>query len=143
MMHLKYQTEVTEFKKPGRDYRMKDYHVNCVFQIWEKSDQERPTIVRQKVCGDFSMIHRHISRTSPDELERLRSHFDFTLAQIEGKVHDINVTKGSQFFIKDFTPNKTVREVMERFDFSEQRKYHIGAVSLTRSDIVEKYLELK
>jgi cyanate lyase len=86
------------------------------------------------------MIHRHISRTTPEELEQLKQEYDFTIAQIEGKVGDTNVTKGSQFFVKDNTPDKSVRSVMERVDFSNLSKHHIGAISLTKADIVEGYL---
>ena len=138
-MHLIDEISHTEFE----DIHEQMYKVKCSFQIWQKSDQERPKIVRQKVCSDFSMKHRHIHRTSLDELEQLRSHFDFTVGQVGGKVEDVDVAKGSTFFIKDFTVGKTVRKVMERFDFSELCEYHIGIISLTKSDVVEKYLEMK
>ena len=86
------------------------------------------------------MIHRHISRTTDEELERLRKEYDFTIAQIEGKVNDVDVTKGSHFFIKDNTPDKCVRDIMERLDYEGNRRYHIGAISLTRAVVVERFL---
>ena len=138
MMHLKYETTVTEFDRP--DEIGKGPKVNCVFQIWEKSTELRPKIVRHTSCDDFDMTHRHYSRTSPDERERLKS-YDFAISQIEGKIRNCeDVTAGSVYFIKDNTPDKSVRSVMERVDFSDLSKHHVGATSLTKADIVEGYL---
>ena len=138
MMHLKYETTVTEFDRP--DEIGKGPKVNCVFQIWEKSTELRPKIVRHTSCDDFDMIHRHYSRTSPDERERLKS-YDFAISQIEGRIRNCeDVTAGSVYFIKDNTPDKTVRSVMERIDFSDLSKHHVGATSLTNADIIEGYL---
>ena len=138
MMHLKYETTVTEFDRP--DEIGKGPKVNCVFQIWEKSTELRPKIVRHISCDDFEMIHRHYSRTSPDERERLKS-YDFAISQIEGKIRNCeDVTGGSVYFIKDNTTTKSVRSVMERVDFSGLSKHHVGATSLTKADIVEGYL---
>ena len=138
MMHLKYETTVTEFNRP--DKIGKGPKVNCVFQIWEKSTELRPKIVRHTSCDDFDMIHRHYSRTSPDERERLKS-YDFAISQIEGKIRNCeDVTGGSVYFIKDNTTTKSVRSVMERVDFSDLSKHHVGATSLTKADIVEGYL---
>jgi len=114
--------------------------VNCVFQIWEKSTELRPKIVKPTSCDDFDMIHRHYSRTSPDERERLKS-YDFAISQIEGKIRNCeDVTGGSVYFIKDNTTTKSVRSVMERVDFSGLSIHHVGATSLTKADIVEGYL---
>ena len=86
------------------------------------------------------MIHRHYSRPSPEERERLKN-YDFTIAQIEGKIRNCeDVTGGSVYFIKDNTPDKSVRSVMERVDFSDLSKHHVGATSLTKADIVSGYL---
>ena len=138
MMHLKYETTVTEFDRP--DKIGEGPKVNCVFQIWEKSTELRPKIVRHTSCDDFDMIHRHYSRTSPDERERLKS-YDFAISQIEGKIRNCeDVTAGSVYFIKDNTPDKSVRSVMERVDFSNLSKHHVGPTSLTKADIVEGYL---
>ena len=138
MMHLEYQTTVTEFDRP--DEIGKGPKVNCVFQIWEKSTELRPKIIRHTSCDDFDMIHRHYSRTSPDERERLKS-YDFAISQIEGRIRNCeDVTAGSVYFIKDNTPDKTVRSVMERIDFSDLSKHHVGATSLTKADIIEGYL---
>ena len=138
MMHLKYETTVTEFDRP--DEIGKGPKVNCVFQIWEKSTELRPKIVRHTSCDDFDMTHRHYSRTSPDERERLKS-YDFAISQIEGRIRNCeDVTAGSVYFIKDNTPDKIVRSVMERIDFSDLGKHHVGATSLTKADIVEGYL---
>ena len=114
--------------------------VNCVFQIWKKSTKKRKKIVRPSSCDDFDMIHRHYSRTSPEERERLKS-YDFAIAQIEGKIRNCeDVTGGSVYFIKDNTTTKSVRSVMERVDFSNLSKHHVGATSMTKADIVTGYL---
>ena len=138
MMHLKYETTVTEFDRP--DKIGEGPKVNCVFQIWEKSTELRPKIIRHTSCDDFEMIHRHYSRTSPEERERLKS-YDFAISQIEGKIRNCeDVTAGSVYFIKVNTPDKSVRSVMERVDFSDLSKHHVGATSLTKADTVEGYL---
>ena len=138
MMHLKYETTVTEFDRP--DKIGEGPKVNCVFQIWEKSTELRPKIVRHTSCDDFDMIHRHYSRTTADERERLKS-YDFAISQIEGKIRNCeDVTGGSVYYIKDNTTTKSVRSVMERVDFSDLSKHHVGATSLTKADIVEGYL---
>ncbi len=137
VLHLVYETPVREFVTPDGE----PYSVKCVFQIWEnKYPQLRPKIIRQSSCPQFDMIHRHISRTTPEELEQLKQEYDFTIAQIEGKVGDTNVTKGSQFFVKDNTPDKCVRKIMEQLSYTDNRDFHIGAVSLTRADVVERFL---
>ena len=138
MMHMTYETTVTEFDRP--DKIGEGPKVNCVFQIWEKSTELRPKIIRHTSCDDFDMIHRHYSRTSPEERERLKS-YDFAISQIEGKIRNCeDVTAGSVYFIKDNTSDKSVRSVMERVDFSDLSKHHVGATSLTKADIVEGYL---
>ena len=138
MMHLIHEVQVTEFDSP--DGIGEGPKVNCVFQIWEKSTELRPKIVKPTSCDDFDMIHRHYSRTSPDERERLKS-YDFAISQIEGKIRNCeDVTGGSVYFIKDNTTTKSVRSVMERVDFSDLSKHHVGATSLTKADIVEGYL---
>ena len=140
MMHLEYETTVSEFVTPKGD----PYPVNSVFQIWEnKFPQLRPKIVRRNSCDDFDMTHRHISRTPIEEFERFKKEYDFTISQIQGNIKDCkNVTAGSVFFVKDNTPDKSVRGVMERIDFSDLSKHHIGAISLTKADIVEGYLSV-
>ena len=137
-MQLLHEIPVTEFDSP--DGIGEGPKVNCVFQIWKKSTRKRKKIVRPDSCDDFDMIHRHYSRTSPEERERLKS-YDFTIAQIEGKIRNCeDVTGGSVYFIKDNTPDKSVRSVMERVDFSDLSKHHVGATSLTKADIVSGYL---
>jgi hypothetical protein len=138
-MHLIDELSVDEF----HDEDDNTYKVRCTFQIWQKSEEKRQKIVKKTECNDFTMIHRHLSRTTEEERELLREHYDFTLSQIEGKVRDVDVSKGSQWFIRDLTPDGSVRSVMERFDFTDKRQHHTGAVSLTRADVVERYLELK
>ena len=78
-----------------------------------------------------------------EEFERFKKEYDFTISQIQGNIKDCkNVTAGSVFFVKDNTPDKSVRDVMERIDFSDLSKHHIGAISLTKADIVEGYLSV-
>ena len=70
-MQLQHEIPVTEFDSP--DGIGEGPKVNCVFQIWKKSTRRRKKVVRPNSCDDFEMIHRHYSRTSPDERERLKS----------------------------------------------------------------------
>ena len=137
-MQLQHEIPVTEFDSP--DGIGEGPKVNCVFQIWKKSTRRRKKVVRPNSCDDFEMIHRHYSRTSPEERERLKS-YDFAISQIEGKIRNCeDVTAGSVYFIKDNTSDKSVRSVMERVDFSNLSIHHVGATSLTKADIVTGYL---
>lgn len=138
MFHLEYQEYVDRFNLPDGT----PHPVKCVFQVWKKKGTARVDEVRQNKHPDFEMTHRHISRTTKEELEQLCAEYDFCMGQISGKVMDTkDATKGSQFFVKGNVPG--VREVFEKMDFSENSKYHVGATSLAVADVVEKYLEIK
>ena len=133
-MQLIHETPVTEFET--QDAIGEGPKVNCVFQIWKKSLEKRTSISRRTQCNYFTMTHRHISRTTPEELEQLKKDSTIAIRQVGGKVlSPEDVTKGSIWFIKGGK-----REVFESLDFSHLQKYHMGALSLSRADIVEGYL---
>ena len=132
-MHLVYETSVSEFVTPDRE----DYPVDCVFQIWEnRFPQLRTKIVRTDKCDHFTMTHRHISRTTPEELEQLKQDSTVAIQQIGGRVIPLEqIKKGSIWFIKGGDP-----KVFSQIDYSHLHKHHLGAISLTKADIVEGYL---
>jgi len=131
-MHLICETEVNEFITPSGDV----YPVKCLFQIWKKSDTKREKIKRVSTSDHFTMTHRHISRTSPEEFEKLKRESTVAIKQIGGRVVSPNeITKGSVWFIKG-----GIREIFDRIDHSHLHKHHVGAISLTKADLVEGYL---
>jgi len=132
--HLIHESPVTEFE----DTTGKTIEVKCVFQIWQKRSEKRNKIVRQSTCDEFTMTHRHISRTTPEELEQLKRDSTVAIQQIGGRVIPLEkITKGSIWFIKGGDP-----EVFSCIDYSYLHKHHLGAISLTKADIVEGYLSI-
>tara|TARA_Y100000593_G_scaffold49944_1_gene94147 strand:- start:227 stop:1057 length:831 start_codon:yes stop_codon:yes gene_type:complete len=126
--HLIHETPVTEFED--------NVKVKCVFQIWERRAHKRERIVRQSSCDEFTMTHRHISRTTPEELEQLKQDSTVAIQQIGGRVIPLEeIKRGSIWFIKGGDP-----EAFKRIDYSHLHKHHLGAISLTKADIVEGYL---
>jgi hypothetical protein len=89
---------------------------------------------------DFTIRHAHLSRVSESELEYLRSVSDFCINQINGGVGEVDVDKGSQYFVEDHTEDKKVRTVFESYDFTLNTTSAIrGMVSFSREDIVDIY----
>ena len=89
---------------------------------------------------DFTIRHAHLSRVPESELEYLRSVSDFCINQINGGVREVDVEKGSQYFVEDHTEGKTVRSVFESHDFTQNTTGAIrGMVSFSREDIVSIY----
>lgn len=116
------------------------HKVNCCFQIWEKKSSKREKIVEPNTHKDFTITHAHLSRTSEDQLSKLKNDNDFCIGQVTGKLADIeNISKGSQYFIKDNTSAKTVRKVFEEEKLTQPHAYNMGAVSFSRADIVAIY----
>ena len=135
-MHLEsWCGPVLEFEKDDG----KIVEVRSVFQIWKKSSEKRTKIVRQTECDDFTMTHRHISRTPTEELEQLKRDSTVAIKQVGGRVlSPEDVTKGSIWFIKGGD-----REIFEQIDFFPLYQHHVGAISLSRADIVEGYLNVE
>lgn len=119
----------------------KVHKVNCCFQIWEKRSSKREKVVLPNTHPDFTMVHAHLSRTSPEQLEKLRES-DFCIGQVSGRIQNVeDVSTGSQYFVTDNTPDKTVREVFERSKLTQPEVYNMGAVSFARADVVRIYTE--
>lgn len=118
------------------------HKVNCCFQIWEKRDYKREKVVLPTTHMDFTISHAHLSRTSAEELLKLRAENDFCIGQVTGKIQSVEeVERGSQYFIKDNTDFKKVREVFSREKLTQPHKYNMGAVSFSRADLVTIYSE--
>ena len=134
--HLEYEEFVDEFFLPDGSTKK----INCVFQIWKKKDFKREKLLEPKEHKDFLLIHRHISRTSPEELLSLENDYDFAYGQISGKINNIrDVKKGSQFFVKDVSAHKKVKSIFEKMDWEVLKKYSMGPLSLGRGDIIKQY----
>ena len=116
----------------------KTVEVRSVFQIWQKSLDKRPKIVKQTECEHFTMTHRHPSRITSDELEQLKRDSTVAIQQVGGRVlSPEDVKRGSIWWIKGGD-----RELFEQIDFFSLHQHHLGAISLTKADIVERYLNI-
>lgn len=134
--HLEYEEFVDWFELPdGTPHKVK-----CVFQIWKKHPHKRDVVKKDKTHPDFEMVHRHIAWTDDSDLDALSKEYDFAYGQLSAKVADIaTLTKGSQFIIKDTSSHGRVREIFETLNFEHLKKYAMGAVSLSREDVIEAY----
>lgn len=136
--HKVYEEFTDEFVTPEGEEKK----INCVFQIWKKSDHKRAKITQIREHPDFEMTHRHIAWTSQEEIDQLAQEYHFLYGQISHNVQEIKgISKGSQFFVK--AKSDRVREIFERMNFDHLKKYSMGAVSLSRGDIIEQYQRIK
>ena len=114
--------------------------VKAVFQIWEKQATLRSVDAPAKSHPDFDMCHRHLSRTTPGELARIRRDYAFSIPQVGSSFSPrdpAQLTRGSHWFIK---PNVAgVRERFELLDFSFLDGMNTAHTSLSKRDIVRAY----
>lgn len=118
----------------------KDVNVNTVFQVWEKRDEKRVKEVHATSHPDFQMKHAHLSRTSPEELERIKEEYPIAIPQVGANFaprDSKSVTKGSQWFIKPLV--EVVKERLERADYSFLDGMNLAHTSLGKSDIIRAY----
>ena len=136
-LHLVHEEEnIDSFELPNGSI----HKVNCCFQIWEKKSVKREKVVLKDSHKDFSVLHAHLSRTSPEQLEVLRTSSDFCIGQVTGKVTNLETTeRGSQYFVKDNTETKVVRQIFEKEKLTQPKVYNMGAVSFSRADLVSIY----
>jgi predicted RNA methylase len=114
--------------------------VNTVFQIWEKRTELRPKIERKMNHPHFQMKHAHLSRTSDNQLAKLRQEFEFAVAQVGSNFapkDPSELDKGSYWFISPTVPY--VKERFNRMDFSHLDGMNLAHKSLSKSDIIEAY----
>jgi len=90
--------------------------------------------------ADFTIRHAHMSRVNDKLRNQLITISDFCISQIGGLVREVNVDKGSQYFIEDHTDDKRVRSVFENADLTEfQKGIGEGFTSFSRSDLIKLY----
>jgi hypothetical protein len=114
--------------------------VRAVFQVWERRDQARPRIEPDASHPHFEMRHRHLSRTPPDAIARLREDFAFAIAQVGSDFRPKDVaalTRGSHWFIKPLVPG--VRRRFDVLDFGFLENMNTAHTSLSKRDIVRAY----
>lgn len=118
----------------------KSHKVNCCFQVWEKQSIKRDKVIEPSTHKDFTIAHAHLSRTSEEILVELKTNNDFCIGQVTGKLANIeDISRGSQYFIKDNTEDNSVRSVFEMEKLTQPHAYNMGAVSFSRADIVAIY----
>ncbi len=117
--------------------------VRATFQVWQRRDHDRDTSRPPDRHPDFVMTHRHLSRTPPDDLARIRATHPFAVPQVGGRFTPrdaTEVTRGSHWFIR---PNVDgVRERFERLDFAFLEGMNTAHTSLSKRDIVRAYTEV-
>lgn len=134
--HLVDATECDEFV----DADDRPATVKAVFQVWERRPTPRPKDAPAASHPDFEMCHRHLSRTTPDDLERIRREYAFSIPQVGSSFSPrdpAQLTRGSHWFIKPKVPG--VRERFERLDFSFLDGMNTAHRSLSKRDIVRAY----
>lgn len=115
--------------------------VRAVFQVWERRDHPRETVVLPGSHPDFDMRHGHLSRLSAVQLAGLRRDYEFTVPQVGADFRPRpvqTVTRGSHWFIRPNVPG--VRERFERLDFSFLDGMNTAHKSLSKRDIVVAYV---
>jgi hypothetical protein len=140
MFHLVEQFDCDAFRTPDGD----KIAVKSVFQIWERRSERREAITRDLTHEDFELKHAHLSRTSSEELLKLRAEFDFAIAQVGSSFtpRDVSeVTKGSYWYVKALNPG--VREVFEKLDFGFLDGLNLSFKSLSKKDIIQAYNQAK
>lgn len=114
--------------------------VNAVFQIWERRPAPRPANALASSHPHFDMCHRHLSRTTPEDLARIRQEFAFSIPQVGSSFSPLDpaqLTRGSHWFIKPKAPG--VRERFERLDFGFLDGMNTAHRSLSKRDIIRAY----
>lgn len=118
--------------------------VRATFQVWQVRDHDRDTSRPPDRHPDFDMTHRHLSRTPPDDLARIRAEHPFAIPQVGGRFtprDTTDVTRGSHWFIR---PNVDgVRQRFERLDFAFLEGMNTAHTSLSKRDIVRAYTTVR
>lgn len=107
-----------------------DYDVPCVFQVWERRSIKRNK-TQKLFCDDFDF-------STCDNAD-----FSFQRVGVNaGRIKDsLNVSKSSHYFIKG--NNKGVRDIFEKLEFSDEKLRTAGNPSISKSEIIEKYIHMK
>lgn len=114
--------------------------VRTVFQVWERRSTERPKVELRSTHAHFDMCHRHLSRTAPDDLARIRDEYEFAIAQVGASFaprEPDTLTKGSHWFISPNVPG--VRARFGKLDFGFLDGMNTAHKSLSKKDIVMAY----
>lgn len=136
MFHLVEQFDCDDFRTPSGEKVI----VKSVFQIWERRNRKRVTIVRDLSHEDFDLKHAHLSRITKKELMNLRVDYDFAIAQVGSNFAPKDVTdveKGSYWYVKELKPG--VKEIFEKLDFSFLDGLNLSFKSLSKKDIIQAY----
>ena len=115
-------------------------HVKTVFQIWERAATPRPRVVRPRAHPHFTMRHAHLSRTTPQERERLCAEHPFAIPQVGTSFAPRDaqgLSRGSHWFIRPVVP--AVRDVFAVLDFGFLTDMNTAHTSLAQADIVQAY----
>jgi hypothetical protein len=134
--HCLEQFDCDDFRRPDGTKT----HVKCVFQIWEKRNEDRLSIQLDSEHPDFSMKHCHLSRVTPEAYADICREYEFAIAQVGGNFiprEPASLQAGSYWFIK---PNcSIVRSVFSRLDFSFLENTNATFTSLSKKDIILAY----
>lgn len=134
--HLVDRFDCSEFEDPHGS----PLDVNAVFQIWERRSEKRVLDKPRKSHPHFRMTHRHLSRTSDEELREIQSTHPFALPQVGAAFRprpSEDLSRGSHWFISPNVPR--VRERFEKLDFSFLDGMNTAHKSLSKADIVRAY----
>jgi hypothetical protein len=114
--------------------------VRAVFQVWERRTYPRLRVEPDESHPHFAMRHRHLSRTTAEQLACVRREFDFAIAQVgrDFRPKDADeVSRGSHWFIKPLVAD--VRRRFDVLDFGFLDNMNTAHTSLSKRDIVRAY----
>jgi hypothetical protein len=112
----------------------KSHSVPCVFQVWERRDDLRPKVTLPLVHADFDFVTREEADFA---LQRVGEYAGAVKTCFSG------VSKASHNFLR---ANGSVEELLAFFraiDFSEVKARTVGQPSISKTEIVALYSELK
>lgn len=109
------------------------YDVPCVFQIWQKRAVHRPLVERKTLSNDFQFVckdeaHFAFQRVGARAGAVYASREDFSWR-----------SPSSHYFIKDCTPEKRVREILEDIHWDSIKSRTAGNPSIAKSELIREY----
>lgn len=112
----------------------KPYEVPCVFQVWARGSEPRPLIRLPRSHPDFSFVDRGSA--------------DFAFQRVgvragAAKTEFESVATASHHFIRANIPLETLLARFARIDFSEVKMRTAGNPSISKTEIVALYSEVR
>jgi hypothetical protein len=108
------------------------YDVPCCFQIWVKTNKSRVHVNTPRTHSNFSFV--------------ARSQADFAIRRVGGLAGKVlkkfeQYSETSNYFIKAHIPENLLIQQLRRIDWTEVKANNAGNPSISKSELVAKYVE--